>query len=58
MAKKVNRTTYAKAILEHLNSTIFDDLEVLCEDIGKFQCLIEVVGTKTSVEKKRQMISN
>ena len=35
MAKKVNSATYAKVILEHLSSTNPDDLEALCDEIGK-----------------------
>lgn len=45
MAKKVQNSTFAKTIIEHLNSADDDNLEELCNEIGAVQRLTRATGS-------------
>ena len=68
MATKINSATYAKMIVDHLNSVAANNFELICTQISTVQRLagisnskskkssdkeIAVVGTETATEKKK-----
>ncbi len=49
MSTKVNSATFAAIILVHMeDQTNQDDLEELCSEIGKIQCLTKSTGKSDS----------